>query len=89
MDINQHGWVVWTKWFLILNWELNGLFEDFYNTIQYWIWYIASDKTSFKNVTFSMLPFDSLKNMPREVGGHGGCNREHGAKLVGFKFLFS
>ena len=38
---------------------------------------------------FSMLPFDSLKNMPREVGGHGGCNREHGAKLVGFKFLFS
>lgn len=33
MDINQHGWVVWTKWFLILNWDLTGYLKTF--IIQY------------------------------------------------------
>ena len=80
MDINQHGWVVWTKWFLILNWELNGLFEDFYNTIQYWIWYIASDKTSFKNVTFScylLIPLKTCRGRWEGTGGATGNMREN------------
>ena len=37
---------------------------------------------------FSMLPFDSLKNMPREVGGDGGATGNMGENWLDSNFSF-